>query len=274
MEGMQKLIETIRCVMKERDVLPFSVYCSSKEQRMLNVPVIKPLLIFVLSGHKELGSMGEIICPSGSFVFLSNTPKITMRNIPDDVEYFALLIEFDYSDFDCLKYRKSSTNTYIQGSIEQRLEHTLHQFIEWSAFSPPEMWHLRRQEILHLLISLGFDKVGAIMEPPTLSHKVHTIITDNIASDLGVDALASMLAMSESTLRRKLSAEGASFQAIKDRAKLGYGLHLVQTSFEPIGLIAEKCGYSSQSRFTDKFKQLFDITPSALRKTRLTDSGE
>ncbi|WOD08373.1 AraC family transcriptional regulator [Marinomonas sp. GJ51-6] len=241
---------------------------------MLNVPVIKPLLIFVLSGNKSLGSKDEIHCPSGSFVFLSNTPEIAMRNVPNDVNYFALLIEFEYSDFDCLKHRTVNTDTYFQGQIEPMLEQTLQQFVEWSAFSPPDMWYLRRQEILQVLLSLGFDQVEGIMEPPTLSHKVYTIIREQISSDLGAEAVSSMLGMSESSLRRKLSAEGSHFQGIKDKVKLGYGLHLIQTSFSPIGLIAEKCGYASQSRFTEKFKQLFGITPTALRKTRVSVLGE
>ena len=108
----------------------------------------------------------------------------------------------------------------------------------------------------------------------TLSHKVHTIISSNIASDFSADALSSQLAMSEPTLRRKLRSEGNSIQSIKDRAKLGYGLHLVQTTFESIGQIAEQCGYSSQSRFTEKFSQLFGVTPTELRKTRMSESGE
>jgi AraC-like DNA-binding protein len=77
--------------------------------------------------------------------------------------------------------------------------------------------------------------------------------------------------MSQSTLRRKLQVEGSSLQAIKDRVKLGYGLHLLQTTMEPVGIIAEKCGYYSQSRFTDRFKQLFGLTPTELRKTRVID---
>lgn len=270
---MHKLIETARNILQESDSLPFSIYCSSAEQRLFNVPVLKPLLIFILSGRKELG-VDAINCPAGSFVFLSNTPNIAMRNIPNDEAYFALLIEFDYADFDCLKDRKAGTETFFRGEIESRLELTLQQFIEWSATAPAELWYLRRQEILQLLVSQGFDQVGGIMEPPTLSHKVHTIISDNVAGNLEASDLASMLAMSESTLRRKLSAEGNSLQGIKDRARLGYGLHLLQTSLEPIGLIAEQCGYSSQSRFTDKFKQLFNLTPTELRKTRLRVSGE
>lgn len=271
---MQQLIETARTIVQEKAALPFSIYSSSAEQCLLDVPVWKPLLIFVLSGQKELGTVDVVNCPSGSFIFLSNTPHIAMRNIPGDVEYLSLIIEFDYTDFDCLKSRKPSTDTFFQGEIESRLELTLQQFVEWSAFAPADMWHLRRQEILQLLVSLGFDQVGSIMEPPTLSHRVHTIISDNMTSSLEVSDLSSMLAMSESTLRRKLSAEGSSFQAIKDRAKLGHGLHLLQSGFDSIGLIAEQCGYSSQSRFTDKFKQLFNITPTELRKTRMRVSGE
>lgn len=241
---------------------------------MLNVPINKPLLVLVLSGLKELGTQDDVVCPSGHFIFLSNTPTIAMRNIPSDVDYFALLIEFDYSDFNCLKNRKPGTKTHFLGSIEPRLEYTLQQFVEWSAFSPSDIWHLRRQEILQVLVSLGFNQVGSIMEPPTLSHKVHTIISSNIASDFSAEALSSELAMSESTLRRKLRLEGNSIQAIKDRAKLGHGLHLVQTTFESIGHIAEQCGYTSQSRFTEKFRKLFDIAPTDLRKTRMPDSGE
>ena len=109
------------------------------------------------------------------------------------------------------------------------------------------------------------------MEPPSASHKLHTIVSKNIGKDLSLATLSSMLAMSESTLRRKLNKEGANFQTIKDKARLGYGLHLVQTSDAPIGRIAERCGYDSQSRFTDKFKQFFGVTPSELRKTKMHD---
>ena len=235
---------------------------------------MKPLLIFVLCGRKKLGETDPITCPAGSFVFLSNSPSINMRNIPDDEAYFALLIEFDAADFDCLAKRKLRTDKYFQGRIDMAMQRTLLQFVEWSSFSPPEIWALRRQEILQLLWLQGYEQVAAMMEPPTLSHKLHSIVSANLADDLDAETLSSMLAMSESTMRRKLNAEGGSLQAIKDRVRLGHSLHLIQTSSEPIGLIAEQCGYQSHSRFTDKFKQRFGITPTALRKTRLLDSGQ
>jgi len=271
---MLTLIKNTKRITQENECLPFSVYSSAREQRILNVPIMKPLLIFVLAGHKRLGAQSEISCPAGEFIFLSNAPNIVMRNIPDDMEYFALLIEFDYQDFNFLESRAPQLKRYFKGPISSVLEHTLMQFIEWSTFSPPALWSLRRQEILQVLLHEGFIEVNSIIEPPTLSHQVHKLISADIEHNVGVESLSSVLAMSESTLRRKLSAEGTTFQAIKDRAKLGHGLHLVQTSATPIGLIAEQCGYSSQSRFTDKFKQLFGITPSELRKTRVRDLGE
>jgi AraC-like DNA-binding protein len=72
-------------------------------------------------------------------------------------------------------------------------------------------------------------------------------------------------------LRRKLKLEGTSVQDIKDQARLGLALHLLQTSSNSIGMIADKCGYQSQSRFTERFKKRFGLTPSELRKTKMTD---
>ncbi|KQZ45041.1 helix-turn-helix transcriptional regulator [Duganella sp. Root1480D1] len=265
---MDTLVACVKRMLEAGQTLPFSVYSSVKEQKIVNVPIIKPMLICVLDGRKKLGSLGEIDCPTGSFVILSNHPSITMRNIPGDTEYLALIVEFDYDDFNCLPPKQARTAPFVQGEIGAAFEKTLQQFVEWSAFAPPSMWAIRRQEILQLLYHLGHEQVSAVIEPPSLSHKLYAIISADIANDVNADMLASQLAVSESTLRRKLAAEGTTLQAIKDRARLGFGLHLVQTTFDPIGRVAERCGYQSQSRFTDKFKQFFGLTPSELRKTR------
>jgi AraC-like DNA-binding protein len=271
---MKNLIVDAKKMQEAGRALPFAVYSSVKEQRILNVQIIKPLLICVLNGRKRLGSQGEIDCPTGSFIVLSNRPGIEMRNIPCDSEYFALLLEFEYEDFECLPTSQGKAAPFIQAEIGAALRQTLQQLVEWSAFAPPAMWAMRRREILQLLYHLGHEQIGAVVQPPSLSHKVHGIISADLASELSAGALASQLAVSEATLRRKLAAEGASIQAIKDKARLSLGLHLVQTTFEPIGRVAERCGFQSQSRFTEKFRQFFGITPSELRKTRMRESGE
>lgn len=251
--------------------MPFSVYSSVREQRIVNVPIVKPTLICILDGCKKLGSKGEIECKTGTFVLLSNHPSINMRNIPGDGEYLALIVEFEHEDFRCLPPRSGRTASYLQGAIGEAFHKTLEQLVEWSDFAPPAMWAVRRKEILQLIYHLGYEQVSALAEPPSLSHKLYAMISADFAIDITADVLAARLALSESTLRRKLAAEGTTLQEIKDRARLGYGLHLVQSTFDPIGRVAEKCGYQSQSRFTDKFKQFFGVTPTELRKTRMHD---
>jgi AraC-like DNA-binding protein len=115
---------------------------------------------------------------------------------------------------------------------------------------------------------MGHAEILNMAASHKLGQKIHGILTKQPAADLSVSALCQQVAMSESTFRRKLTAEGTSLQAIKDQVKLGYGLHLLQTTEHSIAFIAEQCGYQSQSRFSSRFKGRFGLTPSALRKTK------
>ncbi|WP_288346163.1 AraC family transcriptional regulator [uncultured Pseudoalteromonas sp.] len=270
---MNELIEIGLSTVKQYPSLPFSIYCANDEQHIVNVPIANPLLVVVLSGSKTLIDTEEVNCDAGNFVLMANTPQVAMRNIPQNFGYIALLIEFDYTDFECLKYQAGAKKKFITGQVDSLFKMTLKQFIEWAAVTPPQLWPIRRQELLQVLFSQGFKDLGSIIEPPTLTHKVHTIIASDLTRDWDANSIAATLAMSESTLRRKLTAEDNSFQLIKDNARLSHGLHLIQSSSQSIGTIAQQCGFSSQSRFTDKFKLLFNTTPTALRKTIMSEAG-
>ncbi len=246
---------------------------------MLNVPVVKPLFIAVLDGVKALGSDEEIICHAGDFIFLSDSPAINMRNIPKDKEYFALLIEFEPDDFVAINTEINvnygeilgKSEKFSVGKITVELEKCLQQFVEWSYYAPKSMWSLRKREILQLLYHLDHPEILAMAATHKLTHKLYALISKQPAKEMSLSALCQYVAMSESTLRRKLMAEGTSLQAIKDQVRLGNGLHLLQTTNHSIAFIAEQCGYQSQSRFSSRFKDRFSLTPSELRKTKLKD---
>lgn len=267
---MQTLINSIHNTEVGNQPRPYSIYSSTKEQNLLNVPVVKPLLIAVLCGDKELG---DITCTAGQFVFLSNTSAVNMRNIPKQQSYFALLIEFEYQDFDNMQVTPSHKKHLCIGDITITLEKYLQQFIEWSAWAPQALWSVRRKEIIQLMCHMGHKEILSMVTDPNVAHRVHALFSEQLQRSevLTVEHICNKLAMSESTLRRKLKSQGTTMQAIKDQATLGLGLHLLQSTHETIGLISEKCGYQSQSRFTERFKGLFGLTPSELRKTRMTD---
>ena len=271
---MTDLLLTIKQTIDKKTDLPFSVYTSKREQNLLNVPIAKPLLIVVLSGNKELGKDNEIICNAGNFIFLSDSPAINMRNIPKNSEYFALLIEFDYQDFNGLQISPMNKHQYHIGQTTSVLEECLHQFVKSALWAPKHLWCLRKREIIELLCHMGHKQILSMVGNTKLGHRLHDLFCAHgihAIHEITNGYIAKQLAMSDSTIRRKLNAEGTSIQEIKDQARLGLGLHLLQTTRQPISVIADKCGYQSQSRFTDRFRRRFGLTPSELRKTKMVD---
>lgn len=270
---MQSLISIVRSSMLDYQDQPFAVYSSMKEQCLLNVPIIKPLLVVVLDGKKSLGKNSQIVCHAGEFIFLSDSPSISMRNIPKGKEYLALLIEFEYQDFFGIDDGVMTNERFFVGKITLEIEKCLEQFVEWSMYSPEKLWAPRRKEIIQLMYHMGHKQVLSMAARYKVSRHLYDIFRADQTGGVKLSDICEKLAMSESTLRRKLKLEGTSVQEVKDQAKLSLGLHLLQTTPYAIGLIAEKCGYLSQSRFTDRFKGRFGLTPSELRKTKMTDKG-
>jgi AraC-like DNA-binding protein len=250
--------------------LPFSIYSSYHEQNLLNVPIIKPLLIVVISGEKELVSKDKVLCKANQFVFLSDTYSIGMRNIPKDQSYFALLIEFefdDFNDFDIDLQREKPD--IIAGPIGDEFKECITQFVQCSTWANREIIKGRRREILNLLAFIGYTSVFSLGGAAKLSHRVNGLISINGLDSINMKSISSEIGMSESTLQRKLKDEGTNIKEIKDRARMGYALHLLQTTSFPIGLIAEKCGYTSQSKFSTRFKFFFGVSPKELKNTKI-----
>ncbi len=268
---MDTLLYAIKHALKKGLELPFSVYSSVHEQKLFNVPVVKPVLIVVLSGDKEIGNTEKAWCHTDNFIFLSDSPAINMRNIPSDREYFALLIEFDHDDFTDLPLSNTRSPEYFIGDTSNALKACLQQFIESAEWASPSIWSLRKKEILMLLHHMGYTQVASQMGAQKVSHQLHDMFMREGFQHTNTEFVCAQLAMSESTLRRKLQQEGTQLQEVKDRARFGLALHLLQTTSDAIGLVADRCGYQSQSRFTERFKNHFGLTPTELRKTKLAD---
>ncbi|MBF7681909.1 helix-turn-helix transcriptional regulator [Acinetobacter sp. B5B] len=272
----KKLITLAKYVLQHHfdHVLPFSIYCVGQTQVIRNVPISKPLLIFVLSGVKEFGQHGDVQCLSGEFILLSTTKQIDMRNIPDQDDYVAVLIDFDYDDFNGLPQSVGECQPYIRGTISPMLGTSLIQLIELSLIAPLSVMVARKKELLKLIYYSGYTNICQLYKDLTVSEKVYALLSTNMSKDWTVKQIASSLFMSPSTLRRKLKNESESLYGIKHRIRLGYGLHLVQATKMRIGDIALECGYMSQSRFTAQFKQLFTMTPREIRNTKLRVESE
>jgi AraC-like DNA-binding protein len=75
-------------------------------------------------------------------------------------------------------------------------------------------------------------------------------------------------------MRRHLRVEGTSFRDLLEETRLMSSLVLVQETSFTISRVADGVGYRSQSRFTDRFKERFGVTPTMLRRSGSDVPGE
>lgn len=85
--------------------------------------------------------------------------------------------------------------------------------------------------------------------------------------DLTVDQLAAAVAMSRSSITRRMrQLLGVSPAEFIKQSRLKRAAHLLLTTTEPIKNIATDCGFSDLNYFSKCFKATYTITPSAYRK--------
>lgn len=77
---------------------------------------------------------------------------------------------------------------------------------------------------------------------------------------------ARALAMSASTLQRRLAAEGTSFKALKDQLRREIAIRRLRTTDEPLATLARELGFSDSFAFQRSFKIWTGSPPGAFRR--------
>ncbi len=129
--------------------------------------------------------------------------------------------------------------------------------------SPRELQVFLRRAPIDLLTIPGEDtsltaRINQILQP-----KPNTILQLPNSQDI-----AKQLEISEQTLRRKLSAEGTSYQQIKDNLRSDLANKLLSNRSLNIADIALQLNFSEPRAFTRAFKQWSGKTPRAYRAER------
>lgn len=82
------------------------------------------------------------------------------------------------------------------------------------------------------------------------------------------ERLAQQLAMSPPTLRRKLRTEGTSLRQVRDDILRHAAITSLRRGEEPVGVLAQRLGFSEPSAFTRAFRRWTGYSPSAYRAGR------
>lgn len=249
-------------------------------QEIRDVTMPEASVLLVLRGRKQLATasrawdagFGEILLvPAGETFWLGNYPDSA------GASYRGVAIRFSNEVIDLFRQFygqevavEDSPSRWHAAAPADFLE-ALGQWIEWCVQHHPDrpIARHRRIELLLLLARAGLAGNLLLTRHPSWSRRVTDLFLLDPGRAWRMEEVGGRLGVSESTLRRHLQEEGQRFRSLLEEVRLMSGLTLIQESPWAIGRIADAVGYRSQSRFSERFKLRFGLTPSDLRHTRL-----
>lgn len=101
-----------------------------------------------------------------------------------------------------------------------------------------------------------------------VSHHVREYLEKHLDSPTSITEVAKALHFSVRTLFRRLDAEGATFQAIKDELRRDVAIQRLTKTDTPIAVIGAEIGFDDPTTFHRAFKKWTGSTPGAYRPKR------
>jgi AraC-like DNA-binding protein len=253
-----------------------------REQRISQVSFHEPGVILVVQGIKSIYFQNrQIYCRSGEMLALPAPSRFDFTNLPvgRDKPYLALFLGFKKRLVDRLRQqygvvteKGSSDHSYQLHVGADELLHSaiLHylQIIDTPGISTALLEH-RLLDLLLCLVDRKPDLHLRLSLSASWRERVYSILLTDPARHWQVADICAQLAVSESTLRRRLGSEDENFHKILEDMRFGLALTQIQMTHLPVYEVALNCGYRSASQFTRRFRERFGVTPRALRETRI-----
>ncbi|MEO3416296.1 helix-turn-helix domain-containing protein [Roseovarius sp. CAU 1744] len=256
-----------------------------KQQSISKVTFNKPAMLLVVRGSKEIQVPNKrFVAKAGEMLIVPPNVDFWLGKYPDKENgvYQGLGFRFDIETVEEFRraYGKGSENWNLAANwrapaSEAILEWT-QQWLDWSRKYPVSLQVQRHRlvELLLLLAQSGLAGNVILGRGSSWRLRVSQLVGVDPARDWRYGHVCRTLGISESAMRRKLKLEGTGFREVLEETRLMTGLTMVQETGMTICQISDAVGYQSQSRFTDRFKERFGVTPSSLRRSGLADEGE
>lgn len=258
------------------------VFHCCKRQHIKTVPILQASLILIIAGKKIIYSDGrEHIYSAGQMVLLPANAHVEIANEPDlSGHYLALSFSPSIENLNSFKDLYSTQiQLWNQAAVYKGVasEQLLFSFYQWLLLivkgNAPDLLHNHRaQEVLLLLAQQQLAGVFFAQHHPSWKQRIAAYLSVEPGRAWRVEEVAHHFNCSEATLRRRLGEEHSQFRQILEDVRLSQALGLLQESNWPISRVSQTVGYESPSRFSERFKKRFGLTPQALRATRTEES--
>lgn len=219
------------------------------------------VILRVDSGTKLLAVQGcePVVVPEGALALLPADVPIDVENRPAKAGLYrstALLLPGDIVAPRGAATRGYCTDLRALAAFARAIE--LHH-----QTTPPALQLHALQEVL-----LWLDAAGLRLPPAqgaTVEARIRALIGSEIDRDWRAAEVASHLAMSEATLRRRLAEVGTTLTNLLVDQRMMCALGMLQSTELPVGRVAAEVGYASASRFAVRFRARFGLAPHAIR---------
>lgn len=133
--------------------------------------------------------------------------------------------------------------------------------------------NVRSERALEIFLeSAPYQLIRSARTDPAMSERVLALFGDGVSQPLpSAAAAARRLGVSTSTLGRRLSAEGTSFQALKDQSRKTAAMRFLAATDLRLVDIAELLDFDEPSAFFRAFKRWTNMTPARYRADARTD---
>jgi AraC-like DNA-binding protein len=257
-------------------------YCR-KTQVLRDIPLHNPGFVLVVSGKKEVrrgsqvnGSQvthyqsGQILLfPAGITLGITNEPA-------PESDYLAVAVTFSPEVLE--RFSKNyGKELDIWAQQPQFIANASDEFLQLvsqclqicvGGVNSALMQTHREEGLLLSLAQSGLAGNFFIQQQPSWQQKVSSCLAMDVSRAWRMEDVAARFACSEATLRRRLEDEQCNFRKLLEDVRLTSGLSLLQETDWNILRVAQTVGYESASRFSERFRLRFGLSPQELRLTR------
>jgi AraC-like DNA-binding protein len=241
-------------------------YKAKEVQKLKDVVIINPCIIWVLSGMKNI-SLGryKYNLKNGDAILLGANSKLNFENIPINGLFFSKQIIFfkppkveffkqTVKNFEVYKYRHIKLDYQLKMTLD-----LLHQSdVILKNINTRHMW----LDGLYLLLAEEYYlQVLFLSSEDSFNEKVYEVLEKMQPSDHKIENVCSILGVSKATLIRRLKKAGTQFKKIVRQVRMNKALFLMQKRELLLEDISFSCGYQSVELLVVYFKEEFGITP-------------
>ncbi|MCK8043440.1 AraC family transcriptional regulator [Shewanella sp. 1CM18E] len=250
-------------------------YFGHKAQPLRNVPVLTPSIIVVTAGVKYLQWQGEAIAFNRhNWLLAAENQPLTFINEPSQDKFQSIQISFKSLPSEALLKQLSAAAIEQSDllnppslAVNDSLNFALSQLI---AMAELPLSTAAQQCYLDGFYQQLFE-AGALSQlfahrQLSLRQKLSRYLAIDPASNHSIENTCGRFAMSQATFMRHLSKEGTSFREVLAEVRMLNAISVMQTvnarNEQPLTQLelAFRCGYQSESRFSQRFKTQFGIS--------------